>query len=146
MTTTKPHWIKNGYPDYQDLVESGGFQIMLWEESGHYQGDFFTVVKDKNGRYGYCVIGFGSCTGCDALDAAMPLDYDQADADWSDIVILRASIIEDFKFFTSKEDLASFIEDSLRVNNGNNWYWLHDESREILSRFILILRGEYPND
>lgn len=44
-------------------------ETLIWEAVGDYQGDYFVLVKGPDGRYGFTVIGYGSCSGCDGLQA-----------------------------------------------------------------------------
>lgn len=61
---------EHDYPSWEWLVESWGYQIDFQEVIGSYQGDFVFGLRDGD-RYGFVVIGYGSCSGCDALEAAV---------------------------------------------------------------------------
>ena len=63
--------IKDTYIDHQEILERQGFEILDWESFGSYQGDYAAIVK-KDGKVGFTVIGYGSCSGCDALQALEP--------------------------------------------------------------------------
>lgn len=65
--------IKDIYTDHQDLFERQGFEILDWESFGSFQGDHAAIVK-KDGKVGFIVVGYGSCSGCDALQALEPYD------------------------------------------------------------------------
>ncbi len=53
--------------DYDPIIRSFG-EVLVQVEDNDYSGD--TRVLLKNGdRYGFLVIGWGSCSGCDALRA-----------------------------------------------------------------------------
>ena len=52
---------------YEDAF--GDCEKLLWEAVGDYQGDYFALLKGPDGRYGFVVIGYGSCSGCDGLEA-----------------------------------------------------------------------------
>lgn len=54
--------------DHQEIMERQGFEILDWEAFGSYQGDYAAIVK-KDNKVGFIVIGYGSCSGCDALEA-----------------------------------------------------------------------------
>lgn len=55
-------------PDYKLGLERLGYEIIAWEDFGCYQGDYAAIVKSGN-NIGFVVIGYGSCSGCDALQA-----------------------------------------------------------------------------
>ena len=54
-------------PGYREMLEKEEVEILAWETFGDYQGDYAVIVK-KDGMLGFVVIGYGSCSGCDALE------------------------------------------------------------------------------
>lgn len=40
-------------------------------QEGNYQGDWYMVGKDKEGKYYFFTMGYGSCSGCDWLQSAI---------------------------------------------------------------------------
>lgn len=56
-----------GPSDYRPMVESMG-TVLLEVTERDYQGYSRFLLKD-NDRYGYLMFGWGSCSGCDALQA-----------------------------------------------------------------------------
>ena len=56
------------FPSYQRLVESYGYEVLDSISLGSYQGDIVMVVGNMAGQYGLLVTGYGSCSGCDALE------------------------------------------------------------------------------
>ena len=57
-----PKW----YPSYEDAFDD--CKILKWKTLGSYQGDHVALVEAKGGQVGFAVIGYGSCSGCDALE------------------------------------------------------------------------------
>jgi len=55
-----------GWSDYQPMLNEFG-KIHVQREHGEYQGDTRVLYSDESGRYGYLCFGYGSCSGCDAL-------------------------------------------------------------------------------
>ena len=53
------------YMDYENIVSCFG-EIRIELHDDDYQGDE-RYLLEKNGKYGYIIIGFGSCSGCDWL-------------------------------------------------------------------------------
>ena len=53
--------------DYQPLLNLIG-DIIIQEDEQDYSGDSYILYK-KNDLYGYLNFGWGSCSGCDALQA-----------------------------------------------------------------------------
>lgn len=56
-----------GWYDYQPMLEAFG-EILLQVDCGGYQGDSYLIIKNDD-KYGYINFGWGSCSGCDALQA-----------------------------------------------------------------------------
>ena len=52
--------------DYGELVATMPGYVLHSFDVGDYQGDTFYLLKDGT-RYGVLVFGYGSCSGCDAL-------------------------------------------------------------------------------
>jgi len=52
---------------YEGLVSKFCASIELNEPDDEYQGDSFLLLRDADGRLGYLKFGWGSCSGCDAL-------------------------------------------------------------------------------
>lgn len=55
------------HPAYESLLGLMG-DITLKSDMGSYQGDSDVLLR-KDGRWGYLYFGWGSCSGCDALEA-----------------------------------------------------------------------------
>ncbi len=56
----------NWKPGYEDMVASIG-DILLRVNQDDYQGDTWCIVQSGT-HYGYVNFGWGSCSGCDALE------------------------------------------------------------------------------
>lgn len=67
-------WLE-GAPSYRELVESLGHDVLVEVTDSDYQGDSRFLLRAKAGdgagvRFGYLKFGWGSCSGCDSLEAA----------------------------------------------------------------------------
>jgi hypothetical protein len=61
----------NGAHSYSDLIKSMDVEALLIHELGEYQGSSWCLLRRhvKNDiQYGFLVFGWGSCSGCDALE------------------------------------------------------------------------------
>lgn len=90
---SRPEWSKSGYIGYDDIIDSFGYKSK-YEYFGSYQGDIAVIVKDGS-RKGYLIIGYGSCSGCDELEAVMPWCRceDDCSCDWSGVEDLRDNLL-----------------------------------------------------
>lgn len=56
-----------GWFSYDPMIEAFG-DVAIRVDAGSYQGDTYVLYED-NGKFGYLTFGWGSCSGCDALQA-----------------------------------------------------------------------------
>ncbi len=86
-----------GPGSYQPILDSFG-KIVVQVDDDDYQGDSRVVYKDGD-SYGMLVFGWGSCSGCDAL---------QACTTFSDIDELIDQLKNDIKWFSSLGELKQY--------------------------------------
>jgi hypothetical protein len=55
-------------PSYRELIDSFETKVLMEKHDDDYQGDSFYLLTDGE-RYGILVFGWGSCSGCDGLEA-----------------------------------------------------------------------------
>ena len=88
-----------GWYDYQPMLELFGNVVIRCDEEG-YQGDTIAVIKNGN-RFGYVVFGWGSCSGCDALQACYTIQ---------DVFDLAKSMWESIAWYETSEELCKFVD------------------------------------
>lgn len=119
-----------GASDYEPLLQSIGRILVRWDDSD-YQGSTVAVME-RSGQYGVLIFGWGSCSGCDAL---------QACESYKDIADLRRSLFDSIQWGTAEDTIA--------------WMGNHDWAGDWLGRhfpptFVDVarqaLRGERPTD
>ena len=54
--------------DYSIVAEAKGHKVVFYQEFGSYQGEWLMVSRDKDNYYIWSG-DFGSCSGCDSLQA-----------------------------------------------------------------------------
>jgi hypothetical protein len=96
--------------DYTPIIQSFGHIIVRTDEDG-YQGDTF-VLLGKDDRYGFLVFGWGSCSGCDALQACD--SYDDIDA-------LITQLENTIHWFDTFEAAQTYINDD-PARRGSYYY------------------------
>lgn len=124
---------------YKDAVIRPGDTIVdsLW--AGDYQGDLYMILQDSEGRYGFTVIGYGSCSGCDWWEATR----DDAEYDWETKTYRKPEVIDRFveqvqsgvQWFDSKMDLKVKLRTMLRERE-TYWYSNDKEWRAWAERQI----------
>lgn len=55
--------------DYGDCLRAAGYDVVAYQEFGSYQGDWWAKVVKPTGERGWVHGYFGSCSGCDAIQA-----------------------------------------------------------------------------
>lgn len=121
------------YVGYDELVESFGFEVVSRRDVGDYQGDSMYVLKEGS-RYGWLNFGWGSCSGCDALQGCS--SYEELDE-------LRKSLHDDIRWFDSAGDLASWLFERLSgAVKGENYYWYGADEKEAVRELMDELSPE----
>jgi hypothetical protein len=112
---------------YQPILEDFG-NILLQVDDADYQGDSRVLYQDGE-RYGYLNFGWGSCSGCDALQSCQSLEQ---------IDELRNGLNRDIQWFDSREEALRFFE-------GRDWEvqysWHAEETKEFVERAKALLRA-----
>lgn len=120
-----------GPRDYGPLLESLGYDILLQVDDDDYQGDSRLILRD-GARHGLLIFGWGSCTGCDAL---------QACESYQDIDDLRAKIDGEILWHDGRVALRDFI----MHRDWDVQYSYHaTETKDFVARALALLAGENP--
>ena len=71
-------------PDYEECIRAAVLlrykrimDIIIQENDNDYQGDSILIGKDGYGQYYYCEWGWGSCSGCDMMQAESDNDTEE---------------------------------------------------------------------
>ena len=106
-----------GPSNYQPIIDSFG-EVLLQVDDQDYQGDSRVLYKDGR-RYGLLIFGWGSCSGCDALQACDTV----ADVDTL-IERLHGAVI-----WKSKAEMAKYL---VEHDWEGDFSWHAGETREFL--------------
>ena len=93
------------YYDYQPIIDAFG-KIIIQKDDDDYQGDSYIVYKFEDNRYGVLIFGWGSCSGCNALQAC----YGNRD----EIQDLINSLYNSIIYFDSLKELKEWAESENR--------------------------------
>lgn len=110
--------------DYISFIKSMGYDIMGIFEEGFYQGTSYIFLGDRSPhgapkyrRYGYLAFGWGSCLGCDAL---------QATESFSELEALRESFHSKIVWRETWEKLVDQLE--IMQAQPENYWEVNDSS------------------
>lgn len=108
------------YTSYSPMLEEFG-EIIIRVDVDDYQGDSYLIYKDGN-RYGYLCFGWGSCSGCDALQRCCSI---------IEVQELMDKLYNDIKWFDSKDSLKEYFN---KKDWSLEWCWHYSEFRDFLGK------------
>lgn len=121
--------IWGGWSNYQPMIDAFG-NVVVQVDDDDYQGDT-RVIYDNDGRIGWLIFGWGSCGGCDALQACDDIDEVQELCD---------SLQNGIKWFDSKQEALSYFKNK---DWETEWYWHEEETKRFVKEAIDYLsRGK----
>lgn len=114
-----------GWSNYQPMLDAFG-EIAIQVDDKDYQGDS-RLLYDENGKIGVLIFGWGSCSGCDALQACNSLEEVQK---------LCNSLQADIKWFDDKKQVLEYF-----TNHDwcGDYSWHQAETKEFISKCIKYL-------
>ena len=104
-------WFDGPY-DYTPIIDYLG-ECLVRADEADYQGDTYVVLK-KDKKYGLLVFGWGSCSGCDAL---------QGSESYEDI----GKLIEMFESSVLWFDTLDELKQHVTNRDGENSYFYHQD-------------------
>ena len=125
---TSPYYSDFTTPSYGDIINSFECESIFSEILGSYQGDELHFLKDKDGRYGILVFGYGSCSYCDALEGCSSVQ---------DVKDLQESLFGSIEWGTKEETIE-------RINGAekrNAWTWHETGTKEFYLKILEYLSG-----
>lgn len=114
---------------YQPLLESFEYPIVLQIDDDDWQGDSRLLLRDSK-RWGFLIFGWGSCSGCDTLQACQ--SYEEVEE-------LRQGLLHDIHWEDDAQKLLSYMENK---DWEGEWYWLSDNSKKFIVEAIALLKKE----
>lgn len=113
--------------DYNPMIKAFG-NVVVQVDDEDYSGDT-RVLYDNNSKIGHLVFGWGSCSGCDALQACGDYDVLQALCD---------ELENEIKWFDSaKEALEWFVNRDWELQ----YEWHEEETQEYIQKAVEYLKS-----
>lgn len=129
MKTAKELYEEEGYfyqTDYQPMLDEFGDILVQVDDEG-YQGDSRVLYHDGK-RFGWLQFGWGSCSGCDALQACNSVEEVQE---------LMDELHNSIMWFDGPEEAIKFFESH---DWEGDYSWWADEQREFIQLSLKTLR------
>lgn len=114
--------------EYEPMITAFGNVVFMVEDNA-YQGDT-RVLYDNDGKIGHLIFGWGSCTGCDALQGCKSIEEVQE---------LCNELENDIMWFDTREEALKYFETH---DWEGDWSWYHDETHTYVELAIKYLKGE----
>lgn len=84
---------------YSDLIDAMQVQIIHQVNQGAYEGETYVLIRDGD-RYGLLIFGWGSCSGCDALEACVTIE---------EATDLLLKLWNDIHWESSSDDMLTYM-------------------------------------
>lgn len=126
------------YPsaEYHDLYESKGLTVELSDFFGSYQGDAAIVLSNDKGQYAVTVFGYGSCSGCDAL---------QSCDTWQEVEAMSEAAVARLDWKESKSIVFQEMYDKmLDDDRKGDWYMFDPDFKEWVNTTLKEWAGVKP--
>jgi hypothetical protein len=130
--------VKAMYPDadpqypyrgsYDPIIARIVPDVFVREDVGSYQGDTFVFGRDLGGVWVWLEIGWGSCSGCDALQACSTV---------KDVAELAQSISSGAKRFDHLAEALDYFQ-----NHDWKGDWSSDEKKAVVTKVTAVLEAE----
>lgn len=118
LTTPEDYHYFSG--NYENLLESAGPTILASTHVGSYQGTLYMLLEE-NGTYGYLNTYYGSCSGCDSLQAA--------GGNIKALAELRQRLLDEVVWYKTKAEVLAAIEQDVTVSDD----WYRDDDKKFLT-------------
>lgn len=127
----KPLPIKSDsyYYSYGQLLESFEVEVLHRVDDDDYQGDTRVLLRDGD-RYGILTFGWGSCSGCDALEACR---------DYEEVTELRDGLWNRVHWEPSREAMLEYVNDK---DWPLEYSWSSKEHRQFVADIKKMLAQE----
>lgn len=127
------------YADYEDAFAD--CERLVFKAVGSYQGDYFVLVKGPDGQYGFLVIGYGSCSGCDGLQATCGYGTDkpEREAKLKEVEEYLAGVRNETHWEPTKERMKEYLEKECDREMKETYISNEEEKRETWAEIFKAL-------
>ena len=105
---------------YSELLDGFEYEIVVQVDDKDYQGDSRLLFKDGD-RFGYLNFGWGSCSGCDALEGC---------SSFEEVEKLYQDLYESIRWFDNAKECLDFFE---KHDWEGDYSWYADEQKQFIN-------------
>jgi hypothetical protein len=117
------------FSGYQPLLDSFEYEILYQVDDEDYQGDSRIIFKDGD-RYGVLIFGWGSCSGCDAMEACDSIE---------DVEKLRTELHDTIRWGALEETIQYF-----KAHDWNGDFSYHaKETKIFIEKGLKLLEARF---
>jgi hypothetical protein len=113
-------------PTYAALLNKIG-RVVLCESFGSYDGDYYVLFQSRD-QYGYLTFSYGSCSGCDALEACEAQE---------DVDRLQERLAASTKWGTAKDVVEWF----LAAGDRHEFYYYYPQDFVVFAKKMIATVG-----
>lgn len=116
-------------PGWEAGFEERGMNIVAWETFGDWQGDYAVVFKANDNLFAFDVIGYGSCSGCDSMEAC------ETEKEYKELI---SGVVNRLQWLSADQTID-------RINNefdDNNWYRHEPTFKESIGRLVKAIKND----
>lgn len=121
-----------GDSDYTPIIEALG-NVAIRVDDDDYQGDT-RVLYNNDGKIGYLLFGWGSCSGCDALQGCETIDEVQE---------LCNELESSIRWFDTAEDAIKWFNEH---DWKGDWSWYTNEGKHFVHEVVTYLEEKKSDD
>lgn len=120
------------YPSYDDLIETMRVEVLIEKSDDDYQGDTYALLRQETLKgeaiVGLLAFGWGSCSGCDAL---------QSSHDEGEVVELRDQLYSNIRWFESADAFLAWADSGV-LQDGTVWYGRESLIKSLIAEARLL--------
>lgn len=119
---------------YEEIVDTFECQTILEADDNDYQGDSYKLLKNTAGNYGILIFGWGSCSGCDALQAIVDYISIQIPEQRKEQILRELTELRDQMYssitWRSRNEMVEYITGK---QFDLEWYYYRDGGRKFIT-------------
>lgn len=115
------------YYNYNNLIDSFELDEVFEVEDDDYQGSSYYLFRNED-KYGILIFGWGSCSGCDALEGIQSDNWKDSTKLVEELTEFRDDLYSSITW-RSRDEMVLYV---LEKDFGLEWYGYSDGGRKFI--------------